>query len=73
MVKLLHYVLAEQHVVVVAESRKSLNQLFEVLRTIIYPFNWIFPIVYHYSPFFEPFLSSPLPILVGTTTPHTLP
>ena len=52
LVKLLHYVLAEQHVVVVAESRKTLNQLFEVLRTIIYPFNWIFPIVYHYSPFF---------------------
>jgi hypothetical protein len=29
------------------------------------PLNWIFPIVYSYTPFYEPFLSSPLPILVG--------
>lgn len=31
----------------------------------IKPFYWVFPIVYRYSDHFEPFLSSPLPLLLG--------
>lgn len=31
----------------------------------IKPFYWVFPIVYRYSDHFEPFLSSPLPLMIG--------
>jgi hypothetical protein len=57
--------LTEQHIIVICKNRKNLNQLIEIIRSILYPFNWIFPIVYYYSPYFEPFLSSPLPIIIG--------
>jgi hypothetical protein len=26
---------------------------------------WVFPIIYHYSPYFSPFLNSPLPLIIG--------
>ncbi len=65
LIKILHYVLAEKNVIIVCSNRKKLNQIFEVIKIIIYPFNWIFPIIYFYTPFFEPFLNSPLPILIG--------
>ena len=64
-VKILHYVLAEQNCIIVCRNRKKLNQIFQIVRNIIYPFNWIFPIIYYYSPFFQPFLNSPMPILIG--------
>ena len=50
---------------IVCKTRKSLNQLFQIMKALIQPLNWIFPIVYSYSSFYEPFLSSPLPILIG--------
>ncbi len=31
----------------------------------IKPFYWVFPIVYRYSDHFEPFLLSPLPLMIG--------
>lgn len=31
----------------------------------MHPLNWSFPIVYCYSKYYEPFLNSPLPILMG--------
>lgn len=51
--------------VIICKTRKSLNQLFQIMKILIQPLNWIFPIVYSYSSFYEPFLSSPLPILIG--------
>lgn len=51
--------------VIICKSRKSLNQLFEIIKAIIQPLNWIFPIVYSYTSFYQPFLSSPLPIMIG--------
>jgi hypothetical protein len=65
MIKIIHYLLAEKSMIIVCKTRKSLNQLFEILKVILHPLNWIFPIVYSYSSFYEPFLSSPLPILIG--------
>ena len=48
-----------------APSRRELNEIFEILRILIRPFLWIFATVYVYSDYFAPFLSSPMPILVG--------
>jgi hypothetical protein len=52
LIKIFHYMLTEQHIIVICKNRKNLNQLFEVIRSFLYPFNWIFPIVYFYSNFF---------------------
>ena len=48
-----------------ALNRKSLNEILELVRIMIKPFYWVFPVVYRYSDHFEPFLSSPMPILIG--------
>jgi hypothetical protein len=64
-IKILHYLLTEKSIIVICKSRKSLNQLFQILKIIMHPLNWIFPVIYSYSPFYEPFLSSPVPILIG--------
>lgn len=37
----------------------------EMIRLMIKPFFWIFAVVYTYSEYFEPFLSSPMPIIIG--------
>jgi hypothetical protein len=42
-----------------------LNQILEIIQILIHPFVWVFPIIYHYSSYFSPFLSSPLPLIVG--------
>lgn len=34
----------------------------------IRPFMWIFAVVYVYSEYFEPFMSSPMPIIIGKVT-----
>ena len=63
--KILHHVMTERQTILVSTSRKHLNEAFEMVRLILKPFNWVFPIVYRYSDHFEPFLSSPLPLLLG--------
>lgn len=61
----MHYLLTEKHMVLICRSRKTLNQLLELIKILIYPLCWVFPIIYCYSPYFEPFLSSPLPLIIG--------
>lgn len=63
--RLLHYVLTEKCVLIEAENRKALNDIFEAIRIMIRPFSWIFALVYVYSEYFEPFMSSPMPIIIG--------
>lgn len=36
-----------------------------MIRIIIKPFIWLFAIVYNYSEYFEPFMSSPMPLIIG--------
>ena len=63
--KLLHYALTERFIIIEAKNKKLLNELIEIIRIMIKPFLWIFAIVYNYSDYFEPFLSSPMPIIIG--------
>jgi len=63
--KILHYVLTEKQIILVATSRKNLNEVLEMVRLMIKPFYWVFAIVYRYSDHFEPFLSSPMPLILG--------
>ena len=65
LVKIMHYLLTEKHMVLICRSRKTLNQLLELVKILIYPLCWVFPVIYCYSPYFEPFLSSPLPLIIG--------
>lgn len=37
----------------------------EMVRIMVKPFFWLFAIVYNYSEYFQPFLSSPMPIIIG--------
>lgn len=63
--RLLHYVLTERCVLIESDNRKALNDIFEAIRIMIRPFSWIFAMVYVYSEYFEPFMSSPMPIIIG--------
>jgi hypothetical protein len=67
--KLLHFVLAERRVLMVAKDKRILNEVFEALRIMIRPFMWVFSVVFVYSTYFEPLMSSPRPVLIGKVEP----
>jgi len=61
--KILHLILGEQNILIIGSCRKVIDDINYLIRIAIYPFIWLFPVVYSLSEPMYPYLQSPVPLL----------